>query len=207
MKTIIFSVCLLVFSSSLGATSLSGDLRAFINSDKVKIGELIESGACQKALSASQNSLKRIADEFKNEPNLLEAKSIYYGLIHEAHANKNGMCESKNDKLALSYLVMQVNSSKQNYDQLGDVYYFGKYGAKVDTVKALQFYMKEYAKDNKKRGGHLYNTAQILIKMNRQDKAAVFLKKNFDCIKSQALLKELEEGAGCPDNAPVKEGS
>lgn len=40
----------------------------------------------------------------------------------------------------------------------------------------------------------------ILIKMNREDKAAVFLRKNFDCIKSQALLKEIEEGKGCPQS-------
>lgn len=200
MRGLIVGVCLLVVTSHLGANSMSGDLQAYINSDKLKIEELIEKGSCGEAVNMSQYSLKRVSNEFKGETSLTQAKSIYYGMMHEAYANKNSMCETTNNKLALSYLVMQVNSSGENYDQLGDVYYFGKYGEKIDSVKALKYYMKEYAKDNQKRGGHLYNTAQILIEMNRQDKAAVFLQKNFDCIKSQKLLQEIEEGQGCKEN-------
>lgn len=206
MKTTIVVMCLVVFSLHLGANDMSDKLRTHIDSDKAKLNELIEQGSCTEAVNISQNGLDILSKEYKDDPNLNLAKSFYYGMLHEAYANKNGMCEeNKNNKLALSYLIMQVNASDSNYYLLGDVYFFGKYGQKVDSIKALQYYMKEYAKNNQKRGGHLYNTAQILIKMNREDKAAVFLRKNFDCIKSQALLKEIEEGKGCPDT--TKEGS
>ncbi len=208
MKSTIYAICLLIFSLHLGADEMDNipeKLRTSIDHDKVKIKELIEKGSCKKAVDISKNGLDTLSKEYKDEPKLKLAKSVYYGMIHEAYANKNGMCEEdKNNKLALSYLIMQVNASDANYYQLGDVYFFGRYGQKVDSIKALKYYMKEYAKNNLKRGNHLYHTAQILIKMNREDKAAVFLRKNFDCIKSQALLKEIEEGKGCGDKESSK---
>ena len=168
MKTTIFAMCLLVFSSHLGANGIDNDmsekLRTYINQDKVKLQDLIDMGSCKEAVDVSNNGLTILGKEYKNETKLTLAKSMYYGMIHEAYANKNGMCENhKNDKFALSYLIMQVNASDKNYDRLGDVYFFGKYGKKVDTVKALKFYMKEYSKNNLKRGSYLYNTAQILM--------------------------------------------
>ncbi len=196
MKTTIFVMCLLVFSSHLGANviddNMSEKLRTYIDSNKLKIQELIETGSCKQAVNVSNNALSILSKDYKDEANISFAKSIYYGMIQKAYSNKSGMCEdNQNNKFALSYLIMQVKASDKNYDRLGDVYFFGKYGKKVDKIKALKYYMKEYSKNNLKRGDYLYYIAQILMQMDREDRAAVFLEKNFDCKKSQKLLKDI----------------
>jgi len=192
----LFFSTLYLYANPIENSGMSEELLSHINEDRAELTELIDSGACKEAIDLSQHGLLILKEEYPNEKNIKVAKSMYYGMMHKVYSNKNGMCEEqKNDKLALSNLILYTHTGNKNYDLLGDVYFFGKYNSKVDMGQALKYYMKEYSNNNLKRGSYLYNTAQIFIKMDRDDKATVFLQKNFDCQMSQKLLKEIGKEA------------